>query len=192
MVSGGCPGRDRGRRNSGCSGGPAARLKYEALRDAAVREMKQVFGDDERRIRHALAVLDYAQRILQRERGDPLVVMAAAVLHDIGIAQAERKYNSAAGKWQEIEGPPIARGILEKLDVDSAAVGHVCRIIANHHSARDIDTPEFRILWDADWLVNIPEEFPRASRAHLEEIISRVFKTATGNSLARSLLLAEN
>ena len=46
------------------------------------------------------------------------VVRAAAVLHDIGIREAERKHGSSAGKYQEVEGPPIARRILEKLSVD--------------------------------------------------------------------------
>ncbi len=186
----------------GCSGqdmdGDGERAGCEAFGEAVIGEMKRVFGDDERRIRHSLAVLDYAQRILERERGDPLVVTAAAVLHDIGIHAAEMKHGSTAGKWQEVEGPPIARAILEKLKVDPAAVDHVCRIIANHHSARDIDTPEFRIIWDADWLVNIPEDFlqgaqgSQASRARLEEVIARVFKTTAGNSLAQSLLPGED
>ncbi len=174
-----------------CVGIPVAQLKDETLCDTLIKEMKRVFGDDERRIRHALAVLDYAEVILKQEKGDPLVVKAAAVLHDIGIHQAEAKHGSSAGRYQEIEGPPIARGILEQLKVDTAVIDHVCRIIANHHSARDIDTPEFRILWDADWLVNIPEEFPQASRPVLERTIERVFKTDSGRRLAGRLFLAE-
>ena len=173
-----------------CVGIPAAQLRDETLCDALIKEMKQVFGEDQRRIRHALAVLDSAELILKQEKANPLVVKAAAVLHDIGIHEAETKHGSAVGKYQEIEGPPIARRILEALQVDPAAIDHVCQIIANHHSARDIDTPEFRILWDADWLVNIPDEFPQAERSRLEEIIARVFKTGAGRHLAEALYLA--
>ena len=87
----------------------ARRRAAKMLRDASILEMKRVFGRDQRRIDHALAVLDYAEKILARKRADPLVVKAAAVLHDIGIHKAEAKHGSAAGRLQEIEGPPIAR-----------------------------------------------------------------------------------
>ena len=149
-----------------------------------IEEMKNVFGDDQKRINHALAVLDYAQQIQAVEGGDPLIVTAAAILHDIGIQQAQRKYNSAAGKYQEIEGPPIAREILSKYKLDGAAIEHICKIIANHHSARGIDTTEFRILWDADWLVNIPEEFPDITIEKLQALIDKVFKTNKGRQIA--------
>ena len=33
-------------------------------------------------------------------------------MHDIGIHEAERKYNSSAGNYQELEGPAIAADIL--------------------------------------------------------------------------------
>jgi len=116
------------------------------VRQKLINEMKTVFGSDEKRIKHALAVLDYAERIQAVEGGDPLVVKAAAILHDIGIHEADRKYGSPAGKYQEIEGPPLAEEILRKHDLSPEIVEHVCGIIANHHSAKGIDTTEFRIL----------------------------------------------
>jgi putative nucleotidyltransferase with HDIG domain len=164
----------------------AVSVKNEAniMRNKLIREMKNAFGADQRRIDHALAVLNYAEQILSTEGGDPLVVKAAAILHDIGIHEAERKYDSSAGKYQEIEGPPIARKILAKYDLDEAVIQHICKIIANHHSAKDIDTTEFRIIWDADWLVNIPAEFSDVGREKLQNLIDRVFKTNTGRHIA--------
>jgi len=160
-----------------------------AIRDRLIDEMKGIFGQDEKRIEHALAVLGYAEQIQATEGGDPLVVKAAAILHDIGIPEAERKYNSSAGKYQEIEGPPIAEELLRKHDISGEAVEHICRIIANHHSARAIDTMEFRIVWDADWLVNIPADFPNASEQTLQKIVNRVFKTHEGHKIAKELFL---
>jgi HD superfamily phosphodiesterase len=156
----------------------------EELQSRTTAAMEAYFGADARRIRHAKDVLAYALRILSREPGDRAVVIAAAILHDIGIPEAQRKHGSAAGKYQEIEGPPVARRIMGELGYDQPTIDHVCRIIANHHSARDIDTPEFRIIWDADWLVNLPEEFPSATREQVGAIIARVFKTPSGQALA--------
>jgi putative nucleotidyltransferase with HDIG domain len=159
------------------------------MRDILVDEMKKGFAEDLKRIEHALAVLDYAEQIQAVEGGDPLVVRAAAILHDIGIVEAERKYGSSAGKYQEIEGPPIAQEILGKYDIPTEVVEHICRIIANHHRAKDIDTTEFRIVWDADWLVNIPADFPNASKEKLQEIIDKTFKTHEGHKIATELFL---
>ncbi len=154
------------------------------IRDRLINQMKEVFADDQKRIEHALNVLKYAEQIQSAEGGDPLVVKAAAILHDIGILQAESEYNSSAGKYQEILGPPIADEILKRCDLEPETIEHICKIIANHHSAKDIDTLEFRIVWDADWLVNIPVDFAYAGEEKLQEIIDETFKTCKGRQIA--------
>ena len=159
------------------------------IREKLIDEMKKVFGKDRKRIEHALSVLNYAEQIQAAEGGDPLVVKAAAILHDIGIHEAERKYGSSAGKYQEIEGPPIAEGILRNYELADELIEHICRIIANHHSAKEIDTLEFRCVWDADWLVNIPEVFEGKDKRQLENFISRNFKTRKGREMAMVLFV---
>jgi putative nucleotidyltransferase with HDIG domain len=164
----------------GVSPGGELNIIADKLKD----EMKEVFAGDEKRIEHTLSVLNYAEKIREAEGGDPMVIKAAAILHDIGIAEAQRKYGSSEGKYQQTEGPVIARGILENYGMEEATIEHICRIIANHHSAKDIDTAEFRIVWDADWLVNIPTDFPKASEEKLHEIIDKTFKTCKGRQIA--------
>lgn len=154
------------------------------LCERLIAEMRAVFGSDRKRISHALKVLGFAEDILKHEPGDPLTVRAAALLHDIGIHEAERKYNSVAGNYQEQEGPPIARRIMERLQINHEVIEHVCRIIASHHRAGDIDTPEFRIIWDADWIVNIPEEYNNSDKHETAALIERIFKTAYGKAAA--------
>lgn len=114
----------------------------------------------------------------------PSVVIAAAILHDIGIREAERKHGSSAAHLQETEGPPVARDILERLGLDADDIEHVCRIIASHHSARDIDTPEFRIIWDADWLVNLPDDYAKTHPDTWEDNVRGIFRTSAGLELA--------
>ncbi len=67
--------------------------------------------------------------------------------------------------------------------------GMTCRIVGSHHSARDIDTTEFRIIWDADWLVNIPDECGRMDKDKLREFIDRVFKMNKGREMAVEIFL---
>ena len=169
----------------------SAKNEANIVQERLIREMKDVFGADQKRINHALAVFNYAEQILSTEGGDPLIVKAAAILHDIGIHEAERKHGSSAGKYQEIEGPPIAREILSKYELDEDIVEHICKIIANHHSGKEIDTLEFKIIWDADWLVNIPAEFSDVAREKIQNLIDRVFKTSQGHQMAVELFLGK-
>jgi putative nucleotidyltransferase with HDIG domain len=171
-----------------CLGVSALPEAEASLCDELLGEMKTVFGSDQRRIQHTLDVLLYAERILEAEGGDPLVVRAAAILHDIGIPQAERKHGSAAGNWQELEGPPIARQILLKLGVDAERTDHVCRIVGSHHSAGDLDTLEFRIIWDADRIANMPDETAGKGEAELKQYLEEAFRTDTGREIAEKLL----
>ncbi len=158
-------------------------------KNAVAAEMRRVFGQDERRIRHAMDVLSFAERILAAEPGDADVVVAAALLHDIGIHEAERKYNSTAGVYQQIEGPPIARKILDTLDAGPALVTEVCEIIARHHTPRASETDNFKILYDADMIVNLRDDFPGARKDELQQKIARLLLTETGRRLAKETLL---
>ena len=163
----------------------------DTVKNALLREMEAYFDGDTRRIEHARKVTAYAEQLLEEETGDYAIVIGAAVLHDIGIHQAEKKYGSSIGRYQEIEGPPVARPILEKLGFEQGQIDEICQIIANHHSPGKINTPNFRILYDADWLVNLKDEYDIQNRSKLKNIIDRVFLTASGKSLARALYLAE-
>jgi hypothetical protein len=69
--------------------------KNNRLRERIDYEMRKYFGQDMKRINHALKVAQYAETILKIEGGHPLVVLGAAYLHDIGIKEAEKKNGSA-------------------------------------------------------------------------------------------------
>ena len=69
-----------------------------ATSTALMRAMEAYFHKDARRISHAHRVTEYAEGLLEREGGDYSIVIGAAVLHDIGIHQAQKKYGSTSGK----------------------------------------------------------------------------------------------
>ena len=52
----------------------------QAVIDSIKAEMKNVFGEDHRRIDHTLSVLEYAEEIRLAEGGSAIVVRAAALL----------------------------------------------------------------------------------------------------------------
>jgi putative nucleotidyltransferase with HDIG domain len=113
------------------------------------------FEDDFRRITHALEVLKHAENIMENtENCNYEVLVASALLHDIGIKQSEQLLGYSNGKTQEEYGPPIAQEILESIDFPPEKTKIVCEIIGNHHSRSRYDYVELRILKEADRIVN--------------------------------------
>ncbi|MGW8312874.1 MAG: HD domain-containing protein [Desulfuromonadales bacterium] len=153
--------------------------------------MEQYFGEDQRRIDHALQVSVYAENLLAYIDADPVLTLTAAYLHDIGIHEAESKHGSSSGKWQELEGPPIAREILGNLGADDPLIDLVAEIVGNHHTAAAVDSPEFRILWDADAMVNFAEVLPNKTEQQIEDILQNHMVTEAGFRIARKLFLKD-
>lgn len=163
----------------------------KAFLDSVRKEMDAYFGDDHRRIAHALKVSLYAEELLGYVDADPVVTLSAAYLHDIGIHEAERKHGSNAGCWQEMEGPPIARRVLAKLGAEPAMIEAVVAIVASHHTRGGVDSPEFRIIWDADALVNFAELLPGKRDAQIDAILNDHMATESGYRLARRIFIKE-
>lgn len=164
--------------------------RKDLLKDRVAWEMKRYFKRDFKRVGHASRVARYAEQIAREEKGDMVIVLCAAYLHDIGIHEAERKYESTAARYQEEEGPPIAREILAKLAASREIIDEVCDIVGHHHHPRPEETVNFKIVYDADLIVNLEEEQagqPLAAEK-LTAILEKSFLTAAGRSLAKTIL----
>lgn len=132
-------------------------------------------------INHALKVFSFAKAIGEGEHLSPeqqTVLETAAVLHDIGIRISEQKYSSGCGKYQQIEGPSIARTLLTELGFSAPVIDRVCYLIAHHHEYDHMDGLDYQILVEADFLVNIFEE--DTSRDGIESVRETIFRTKTG------------
>lgn len=165
--------------------------KESLFKDRVAIEMKRYFGKDFKRIGHASRVARHAQNIANQEGGDMAVILAAAYLHDIGIHEAEKKYQSTAAQYQEKEGPPIARQIMEKLGAKDTLIDEVCDIIGHHHHPRDTETLNFKILYDADLIANLEDQHKDKpiSSERLSQIINNNFFTEQGRNEAKKSLL---
>ena len=152
--------------------------------------MIEYFENDARRINHALKVYDFSSLIAYKESVSEEVseiISYTAILHDIGIKEAERKYNSSAAEYQHSEGPPVAEKILTDSEISANIINRVKFIIANHHHYNKIDSIDFRILVEADFLVNIHEE--GIKKEAIERIYRNFFRTESGKSLIKSMYL---
>jgi HD superfamily phosphodiesterase len=141
-----------------------------------------------RRVGHFLKVYAYAQALGELEGLDPgarFILETAALVHDIGIKPSLAKYGSSAGRHQEREGPGLARSLLENLGYETEVIDRVCYLVGHHHSYAGIDGPDYQILVEADFLVNMHEEglSPEAIRTARD----KYFKTGAGRRFSLAL-----
>lgn len=153
---------------------------------AVLNRMIAYNGTDTRRVAHALKVFAFAHALSgDMEPRARRTLLLAAILHDIGIHNAERKYQSSAGPYQELEGPPVAREILAAEGVPPETVERACFLIGHHHSYAAVDGEDFQILIEADFLVNIDED--RLPVDAIRTIRDRYFRTAAGRAALTAL-----
>ena len=163
--------------------------------ESVMTRMIEYFGGDKKRIHHAMKVYGFScalwsmeakKRGLSLEDQRRTTLMYAAILHDIGIVEAEKKHGSCDGKYQEAEGPAIAEGILRDCGVSEETIRRVCFLIGHHHTYHVIDDLDFMILVEADLFVNLEEEKlpPEAVQAAREKWM----KTAGSADLLRMYL----
>lgn len=149
--------------------------------------MTEYFKGDKKRINHYIKVYSYAKCIGTLEglsQRDLNTLEVAAIVHDIGIKNCEIKYHSTMGKYQELEGVPEARRLLEGLGFEEALIGRVCYLVGHHHTYDHIQGLDYQILVEADFLVNLYED--GSSTEAIQSAKDRIFTTETG------ILLLEN
>ena len=122
-----------------------------------------------KRIAHFMKVWGYARTIGQLENLDrrtQLVLELSALTHDIGIKNALEKYGDCSGERQQAEGPPEA----------------------DHHIYREMTSPDYQILVEADFLVNLEEN--GADTEAVRAAKEMIFRTEAGLQLLCSLFPA--
>ncbi|WP_455526645.1 HD domain-containing protein [Huintestinicola sp.] len=143
---------------------------------------------DPKRINHFMKVYAFAGLIGRKEgisERELDILEAAAVLHDIGIHNAEMLHGSPDGKYQELEGPEVAADILSALGADDEFIGKVCNMVGRHHTYTGIDSLSLQILIEADFLVNIFED--GMSDGAISSVKEKIFRTAEGTRLLEEM-----
>ena len=143
---------------------------------------------DPKRINHFMKVYAFAGLIGRKEGISDReldILEAAAVLHDIGIHNAEMLHGSSDGKYQELEGPGVAADILSALGADNEFIGKVCNMVGRHHTYTGIDSLSLHILIEADFLVNIFED--GMSDTAIASVKEKIFRTAEGTRLLEEM-----
>ncbi len=142
-----------------------------------------------KRIQHFLKVYEFAHIIAVSENmseKERELLEIAAIVHDIGIRPSKEKYGYCNAKTQETEGPFYARRLFSEFEgLTEEFVERICYLIAHHHTYNNVDGLDYRILIEADFLVNAYED-----ELVDEAILSakkRIFMTKTGTELLNTI-----
>jgi HD superfamily phosphodiesterase len=161
---------------------------------------------------HMPASFALAQRLLDAlPEADPLIVLPAILLHDVGYARVPVETHHAGlqdapGGWDadvtrrhEVEGARLAAEILAEVGMDAARTARIVEIVDGHDSRLEALSLEDAIVKDADKLWRYTESGVRIAHAwvgrtpaelmdYVEGKIDVWLFTAAGRALARASL----
>ena len=78
---------------------------------------------------------------------------------------------------------------LEALNFDRAVTERVCYLVAHHHTYEPVDGLDYRILLEADALVNLYEEETPAEG--IRESYKHLFRTETARTVCKTMFQIE-
>lgn len=139
-------------------------------------------------IDHFIRVWTYAKTIGELEHLDAdsqFVLEVAAITHDIACPLCRQKYGNTNGKYQEIEGGPLVRSFLNDSNLTAAQIDRVAYLVSHHHTLTDIDSMDYQILIEADFIANASEN--DYSKESIQNFIYKVMQTNSGSMLARQI-----
>ena len=139
-------------------------------------------------VAHLLKVWGWARTIGISEGLDPAtqeMLELTAIVHDIACPLCRKKYGNSAGHLQEKESDPLVREFLAPLGVEGDQLDRIAFLVSHHHTYEGVDGIDYRILLEADFLVNAHEG--GKSRAAIDAAKKNFFRTETGTRLLRDL-----
>lgn len=155
---------------------------------------------------HARVSYAFALKLLEKEGGDPEVVLPAVILHDVGWwtipedlhlqAFGPGEKDMTINRRHELEGARIAREILRQVGYDPMLAEEIAEIILGHDSRREPLSLNDAIVKDSDKLWRFseqalelyPDQFsidPGVHTIWLGKQIESWFITETGKKLAQ-------
>lgn len=147
-------------------------------------KMMTYYSGDAKRIQHFTKVHSFAKLIGEMEQLDQetlTLIEVTALVHDIGIKEAEAQFGSSNGKLQEQLGPDLAKKLLKELGYNEEKIERVCYVVGHHHTYTDIQGIDYQILVEADFLVNFYED--QLGKEAIKKAYNNIFKTLSGKKL---------
>ena len=140
-------------------------------------------------IDHLIRVWTYAKTIGELEAldsGTQFILEVAAITHDIACPLCREKYGNTNGKRQEEEGVPMVREFLSDTGMDSEQIDRVAFLVGHHHTFAGIDSSDWQILVEADYIANASEN--GYSDDNVRNFMNRIMKTESGKRILTDVM----
>ncbi len=135
------------------------------LREELTERMEGVFGAERDKVEHTLDVLELAEQIGRRTEAEPLVLVPAAILHDLGRSVPDDEADAPT----DVMGRRIAAKLLADINLPDAVKSEILDIVEHHHERQSMGTPNAAPLWDADLIVNLEADAREDRLAELQK-----------------------
>jgi len=156
-------------------------ISYEQERQIWAAAFKYLGRGRPGDVAHTRRVVAYGKALLDREPGNPRIVVPALILHDTGWskvdfsdfvdAPAVDKKDTESVRLHMHHGADISREILETVGWDPAETQRIADIIAVHDAPEEIvalHNLDATLVFQADWL----DKYGEASQKRYSEIFS--------------------
>jgi HD superfamily phosphodiesterase len=137
--------------------------KYQKIWRLALPCLRKGFNKDF--VLHTKGVVAAMELILKKEKGDPDILIPAAILHDVGWAKIPHKYqhtnvekNRLRGRRLHLElAPAIIKKILREAGYGNSLINKIIEVVAAHEFKKPKNLNK-RILIDADQLSTVSKK----------------------------------
>jgi DNA-directed RNA polymerase subunit RPC12/RpoP len=144
-------------------------------RDRLLAAAKRALTPDDKLVEKALDVLEVAEDLISAERGEPKVIIASLLLHELLGAQDDRA--------------AMTRKILADVGTEDEVIDKVCDIIQGTPEETGAGNVNLQIVSDAQNMVRLRERKALLEKTALERLIETKLATKTAQQLARERLL---
>lgn len=172
-------------------------------------ELAEPYLDTRDNTIHTRISVRLAYQLLDREGGDPAIVIPAIILHDVGWKAIPENLHLAAfgpkatspelNRVHEVEGVRIAKEILEQVQYDHRRIEEILEIIDGHDSREEPLSLNDKLVKDADRLSRYAKEIfhidmQRYNHTYEEELnrirsqLEKWFFTRSAKKIARKEL----
>lgn len=173
-------------------------------RHQEILDLARPYLDTRSNLEHTEGSLEFAKLLLEREGGDPDVVIPGVILHDVGWSQVPEEEQLLAfgpaptrpdlNRLHEERGAEIAAGILASIGYDHLLAEEIAEIVRGHDSRLTASSLNDAVVKDADKLFRLTrrgyymfwEWFPLDFRQYLATMAERAdrwFFTETAERL---------
>ncbi len=157
---------------------------------AAAEKMIEYSEGNTSDINHFLKVWSYTRTIALGEKTDShtlFLLELTAIVHDISCPLCREKYGNTDGRHQEEESPALIEEFFSSLDISPVDVERISFLVSHHHTYAGVDSIDWQILLEADYLVNADEHGD--TKEAVGKMKERIFRTKTGLRLLESIYL---